>query len=163
MDNLQKWLTRAAVGAALAFCVTVACAGSLPSAPPIPLYTLRMEQASSSMNFLPTEHHPFTYTTEPGWVVTSPVEGWCGVIQPETGVSTCSDTTCLTYWPTCSTCSGYTCEEICSTCEDTCDHTCAGYTCEGTCGELTCQTCGSTCVGPTCVQITCVPSTCYGC
>lgn len=161
MDNVQKWLTIAVVGAAFSFCV--ACAGGSPSASNIPLYTMRMEQASSNMNFLPAEQNTFTYTTEPGCILTSSVAGWCGAAQPATGVSTCSDTTCLTYWPTCSTCSGDTCEVTCVTCEDTCDSTCAGYTCESTCGEPTCQTCGSTCVGPTCVQVTCVPSTCYGC
>ena len=41
-----------------------------------PLYTFRMEQASSEMNFLPEEKSTFIYTTEKGYQLNAYVHGY---------------------------------------------------------------------------------------
>ena len=125
-----------------------------------PLYTVRMEQASSGMNFLPTQVNEFTYITEKGYSVNYATLGYCGVSPFSTGdtcepdtceLETCEDPTCpWTCWQTCS----YTCNPTCnsSTCLNTCPSTCrtcpptCPLTCEPTCREFTCvKTCAPTC------------------
>jgi hypothetical protein len=115
-----------------------------PSTSNTPLYTLRMEQASSRMNFLPTTMNNFTYITEQGYEANYDVLGCCGGIEPlDTGVWTCYYSTCggPTCWLTCpASCYG-TCYD--PTCPATCPYTC-GYSCGGTC--YTCEeTCEETC------------------
>ncbi|MBU7026332.1 MAG: hypothetical protein HXS48_05270 [Theionarchaea archaeon] len=100
-----------------------------------PLYTLRMEQASSKMNFLPTERNTFTYETEGRYVLNSC--GYCDGAKPLNPY-------------TCATCDEYYCDNP-SLCYGTCYSTCPG-----TCS--TCVTC-NTCSGPTC-EGTCYPTEC---
>ncbi len=128
----RKW-SLAVIGAAVTLlavtCVTAASWSDTP------LYTLRMEQASSEMNFLPVERSGFTYTAEKGCSLDYDGAGCCFVKPLEEP----------TYWETCSTCEstceGGTCE---GTCYSTCPNTCA--TCEPTCEQNTCwNTCDSTC------------------
>lgn len=112
-----------------------------------PLYMVRMEQASSRMNFMPAEVNEFAYAAGAGYTLNYDVQGCCGGITPDT-------------WTFGSTCDG-TCTE--PTCADTCRLTCDDPTCEDTCPAtcpLTCDTCTSTCTtcGGTC-YITC-SSTC---
>jgi hypothetical protein len=129
-----------------------------------PLYILRMEQASDSMNFLPTAVNDFTYTAEKGYELnlgigeSCNIYGFCGNVSPySTGDDTC--------W-TCKTCSTQ-CEQsicvatcsTCSTCPATCPATCSTCsTCPATC-PATCE--GATCSGATCSN-TCLPKrTCF--
>lgn len=129
-----------------------------------PLYTVRMEQASSKMNFLPTERSNFVYTTEEGCNLDFNAVGCCNSAKLLDTVDTC----CLT--TPCVTCNGDTCSVTCpATCPNTCPNTC--YTCPYTCNQPTCvgdtcedPTCG-TCVpgGPTCVYNTCTPTKCARC
>jgi hypothetical protein len=139
---------------AVLFTVMFATATSLMA--DTPLYTFRMEQASSKMNFLPTETSSFTYTAEIGCTVTYAVERYCGFAMPL--MTTPYDTLCETCGPeTCDTCQ--TCEETCEetcypTCQNTCWQTCNDPTCPGTC-PVTCSTCNPTCTEPTC------PTTCW--
>lgn len=121
-----------------------------------PLYTVRMEQASSKMNFLPTAVSGFIYTAGEGYTLDCEASASCSNCVPlvSGGVNTCE--TCpghITCWNTCPD----TCEPSCEgTCfEPTCSSTCP-VTCE-TCTQPTCETC-ETC--STCV--TC-PSTCSTC
>jgi len=127
----RKWsLAVFSIGITL-LAVTCATASSWSSTP---LYTFRMEQASSQMNFLPVERSGFTYTAEKGYSLNYGA-GCCFVNPLEEP----------TYWETCSTCE-YTCEGgTCEgTCYSTCPNTCA--TCEPTCEQNTCwNTCDSTC------------------
>lgn len=111
-----------------------------------PLYRVRMEQASSEMNFLPTAVNNFTYTAEQGYILNCRAAGCDGIPLGITEGKTCDGTcqgqvtcqgynTCdLTCWSTCPNTCGNTCPLTC----DTCDQTCA--TCEGTC-QGTCITC----------------------
>ncbi|MBU6997570.1 MAG: hypothetical protein HXS41_08590 [Theionarchaea archaeon] len=105
-----------------------------------PLYTVRMEQASSKMNFLSTPVNEFTYSTEGGQTFGYHITGrtcacW-GDQTPQLPL-------------TCNTCDDYYCEEpthcgTCVTCYSTCQDTCPN----------TCSTC-STCSGSTCEPATC--------
>ncbi len=108
-----------------------------------PLHTMRMEQASSEMNFLPTAVNEFTYTTEKGNNLNYGLPRKYGDVVP-----------CDTWQQP------YTC--IYSTCEDTCE-TCDAPTCPDTCG-YTCDdpTCGGTCDDPTCYVTSCGEKTCSG-
>ncbi len=134
-----------------------------------PLFTLRMEQASSKMNFLSTAMNGFTYNTRNGFTLNSCALGYCGGV-----VLLGTDATCH---PTCDTCAS-TCPDTCfSTCPDTCINTCPNtcpatcpntclYTCDDpvTChGERTCKdSCGQTC--PASCGGTCYGNTeCYPC
>jgi len=151
--------------------LTVAFVASGSLAANTPLYTVRMEQASSKMNFLPTERSNFVYTTEEGCNLNCNAVGCCNGAK-----LLGTDYTCYLTIP-CVTCNGgtcsytcpYTCGNTCDdpTCPDTCPYTCDDYTCnEPTCVGDTCEdpTCG-TCVpgGPTCVYNTCTPTRCARC
>jgi hypothetical protein len=119
------------------------------------LYTVRMEQASSQMSFLPTEMNTFSYTTEKGYVLDYNAS-YCsyGAVPLETEpFSTCEGY--FTCEPSCYgwTCSGWTCYGSCQ------GWTCWGYTCFDSCGPFTCYA-PETCL-PTC-DYTC-PATCYTC
>ena len=161
-----------AISAAIAFCAVTAVAASPKRGVNAPLYTFRMEQASSNMNFLPTAVNAFEYTTEKGYVLDCDTGGCCtnGGVVYDTGCYTCPDDTCEhcpTYFPA-QTCD-YTCPETCpvtchETCPVTCEHTCP-YTCKLTCADTCPYTCESTCP-ETCLVTcaTCNPTctdTCY--
>ncbi|MBU7026917.1 MAG: hypothetical protein HXS48_08240 [Theionarchaea archaeon] len=128
-----------------------------------PLYTVRMEQASSKMNFLPTAVNGFTYTTEKGYTLDCNVSGYCGAVPLISGgVSTCE--TCQgqsTCWNTCPDTCEPSCEGTCfgSTCSSTCPSTCSGQTCD-TCTQPTCETCETCSTCPT--QTSTCWSTCSG-
>jgi hypothetical protein len=67
LDKSKKSLV--VISVAITFCtVTFATASSLTLN--TPLYIVRMEQASSEMNFLPTEVNGFTYTAVKGCELT---------------------------------------------------------------------------------------------
>jgi hypothetical protein len=132
------------IGTALGFLlVTIVTAGSWMSSSP--LYTVRMEQASSEMNFLPTALSGFTYVTEKGHMLDYCCSnGYCGMmplgtstgsicdtcypICDETQEYTCYQTSCQSTCYTCSTCSTcpgqWTCPNTCRTCFSTCPYTC---------------------------------------
>lgn len=138
----------ALISISLAFFAIAAVNARLPLN--TPLYTIRMEQASSQMNFLPTEMNIFTYTTEKGFELNYDVSGsFCNVDPLGTGKWTCYDSTCGTCdLPSCE--GGNTCELTCpATCVATCGSSCGGTcwpTCEWTCNQWTCD--GSTCDYP---------------
>lgn len=143
----------------------VVCAAVVTAPAPVcdtPLYTVRMEQVSNNMHFLPTEVTPFVYTAERGCTVTGTVVTYCSGQPLSTGSTFC---------PTCEpqdTCSGTceSCQQTCGTCwltcPETCDLTCF-YTCWPTCGSTcpnTCSTCEETCsTCPLTCRMTC--NTCY--
>lgn len=141
------------VVASTAFAVlTVATVTATPWISDTPLYAYRMEQASSKMNFLPTQVATFTYNAEKGYTLSYEAAGFCSAepLAP-TGeeIETC--------WPECTT-NEYTCP---NTCEWTCFmSTCPVNTCSQTCYTCPENTCNSTCTSPyTCHLSTCV-STC---
>lgn len=99
-----------------------------------PLYTYRMEQASSRMNFLPIEKNSFTYAADGGYILNHEVLRCCGGVSPlmtegSTCNPTCDEKTCITCL-TCASC--FLCEtsETCDTCS-TCNPTCSSATCSG--------------------------------
>lgn len=109
-----------------------------------PLYTYRIEQASSEMNFLPTEMNNFAYTIEKGFTLEY------DSFEEQSDVES-SPNICITIPPlctidiTCSTVCQSTCANTCpSTCTNTCDNPTCGNTCE-TCGNTCPDTCGNTC------------------
>lgn len=174
MDGKQK-MAIAVVGAVIALCaVTAVTAHSRTQN--TPLYTVRMEQASSQMNFLPTAMNEFTYSAESGCTLNCNVSGYCGA-EPlithqadtfctcfpycETTEYTCeSDPTCMI---TCNTCIDPTCPFTCfSTCPDTCPNTCDGATCTQPTCEETCPSTCDTCQGWTCDATGC-QFTCFTC
>lgn len=122
-----------------------------------PLYTVRMEQASSKMHFLPAIMNTVVYTAEQGYTLTCAVTGGTIPFKPET-TDTCEGWTCeyTCVGSTCASTCPYTCPNTCqSTCPNTCQNTCPN-TCYNTCEE-TCEVCVtiSTCV--TCGGRTCDP------
>ena len=162
MDR-KKILVIAVVSMVLAsFAVTAVAASSKTSSSPtvnVPLYTVRMEQASSEMNFLPTEKHNFAYNTEKGCTLNYCVADNCNSAVP---LHTSSQNTCYGYvtcegsatcWQTCYgyTHGGYTCFATCYnwwTCTPaTCHYSCGAYTCVAvfTCMGTCVQTCPETC------------------
>ncbi len=163
MDRTEKMLM-AAIGIAIVPLVA-ACVAASPQVATTPLYTVRMEQASSEMNFLPTAVNDFTYTTEKGYTLGYDIAGCCGSLSSDTYQLTCDYySTCQNTCPdTCPSTCAYSCGQTsCLTCPDTCILTCD--TCEGrTCSEPTCRkTCKVSCGGScwytcdyTCESITC--------
>jgi hypothetical protein len=155
--------------------VAVACAIVFVTASALaantPLYTVRMEQASHKMGFLPTAINEFTYTAEKG-VTVEYTSGYGNSTSPySTGYYTCPDETCehcLTYPPavtcqsTCEpTCQSPTCPNTCqNTCPNTCQNTCPN-TCQNTCPQTCPNTCQNTCP-VTCDGVSC-PLTCDSC
>ncbi len=140
--------------------MAAACVAASPSEYTTPLYAIRMEQASSEMNFLPTAVNGFTYNTEKGYTVDYNSSTYCSAQL----LTTSSNDTCYGY----STCDGsYTCWQTCS------GYTHGGYTCQPTCYVWTCtpETCDITYCAFTCVAVdTCMgtcsatcPSTCETC
>ena len=144
----QKWALMVLSAAVVSLVISTVAAS--PGESNTPLYTVRMEQASSAMNFLPTEKNSFTYTTEPGYTLeyngAQDVYGMQYLYYPPTNLMyyTCLGLTCYFSCNQEQTCFGY------GTCLDTCNYTCVTclyYSCGGTCltcGDicLTCFTCG---------------------
>lgn len=158
----KKWSFAVIGVVAVLFAVTFTTASSLAGTP---LYTVRMEQHSNNMNFLPTAVHGFTYTTENGYTLDYDVPKYCGGVVPLGTDATCFPT-CLNTCPnTCDETCPNTCDYTCDTCEETCPFTCpitCWVSCYGTCFGETCDFCEptsyDTCTGPqTCVR------TCYPC
>jgi hypothetical protein len=81
--------------------LTIAVAAANSPAFSTPLYTVRMEQASSQMSFLPTEMNNFTYTTEKGYTVNYDILARCDYAGLSFGGFTCPETC------------PYTCEQTC--------------------------------------------------
>lgn len=140
-DHINKKVLASIIGGALVL-LAVACVTASSFKAYTPLYVLRMEQASSEMNFLPTTVNDFLYSAENGVTVNCSVSGYCSVLPMGT------DATCH---PSCQTCA-QTCPVTCyDTCPYTCLYTCnditCGYTCPCTCDDPTCP---YTCEGPTC-------------
>lgn len=137
----RKMISLAVISAVLTgFAITAVLASSWTFA--TPLYTVRMEQASSRMNFLPTEMKGFTYMTERGCSLNYDSLGYCSV-SPLSDRPTSPQILCKwtdpysTCQSTCSTCP-VTCPETCytclvETCPDTCPMTCGGSTCNPPC------------------------------
>lgn len=112
-----------AVGTVIAVLAVMCVAASVQTSS-TPLYTVRMEQISSEMNFLPTAVNGFTYTAEKGYTVNCEVSAYNGanLFNP------------LTIGTTCETCHDPTCVTCFHTCLPTCDDT----TCRNTCGVSYC-------------------------
>jgi hypothetical protein len=116
MDKRQK-LSLAGVGVILVLC-TVTAVTARGWTLHTPLYRVRMEQASSEMNFLPTDMSTFTYTAEKGYTLDYCAAGGCGVVPLATGPVgtcetceyTCDDPTCP---PVCLSTFRYTCTKPC--------------------------------------------------
>ncbi len=121
---MNKNLSGAAVG--ISAVLILAAAGNLQTLS-TPLYTYRIEQMSSEMNFFTTAVHDFSYTTEKGFTFT------------------CENSKCskelfnpLTIGFTCETCRDPTCVTCPDTCIPTCEPTCEESTCIPTCGVSVC-------------------------
>ena len=181
---MDKKMVAAAVGVAVVLCAVAVVTASPRISSNTPLYTMRMEQASNKMHFLPTEKNNFTYTIERGYNLEHLVGAMFGEVALDTTPctceectvdftcphGTCSDTcdTCFTCTNTCEGTCGPTCPgtcATCSTCNRTCANTCAETcvsSCDGTCSDTcpqTCATCETVCEH-TCY--TCEGETCYG-
>ncbi|MBU7048191.1 MAG: hypothetical protein HXS54_17280 [Theionarchaea archaeon] len=158
MNGKQKMFI-VVISLSLTLCVVAAVSATTKRGSDTPLYTFRMEQASSEKNFLPTERSTFAYSAKQGYTLVYDSAKECSCITPlATGYNTCQDTcpetceddTCeeTTCPNTCSTCTQPTCPATCpntclSTCPSTCTNTCP-ETCEATCAS-TCSTCVYTC------------------
>lgn len=130
----KKKILIAAISIAFVF-LAVAFVIARPSTSNTPLYTLRMEQASSKMNFLPTEINEFIYAAEKGYELNYNVRGYCKGTTP-LGTKpplSCEEPTC---GPSCDPTCPYTCDN--PTCPETCPYTCE-FTCWSTC--ITCSEC----------------------
>ena len=133
---------------AVAVSLAVTAVTASPLITNTPLYTIRMEQLSNKMHFLPTLVNNFTYTAESGYNLNfdAPVE-YCSTAEPLDH--------CTNYATTCDV----TCEP---TCPGTAPCTCGGYTCDQTSCQDTCGT-GETCDPTSCDQDTCYVPTCITC
>lgn len=172
----RKKMLATVVSVAVVLAVTAVTASSVTSN--TPLYTYRMEQQSSKMNFLSTEMNDFTYTAEKGYTILFDSTG-CSSAQPCSTYDTCSECTtieitCWSCWNTCwntcpATCES-TCPNTCGTCAQTCPNTCKNTcpstcwsTCPNTCWDTCWNTCEYTCEGPECTTIEITCWTCYSC
>jgi hypothetical protein len=102
--------------------VTVAAVTAIPLTYNTPLYTVRMEQISSEMNFLPTEMNDFTFTAENGYNLNY-IPEYCDVGSYDTYARTYDGS---------YTCWGY------YTCPFTCN---SNITCYSTCRPTACAPC----------------------
>ena len=152
----KKWIS---VGVISVFIVslTVAAGSATFLTTNSPLFNLRMEQASSRMNFLPRDVHTFTYATGNGYTVNIEVSGFCSVrpmapdTEPECKPDPISVSGTCDQW-TCGDTCWYTCHYVntcANTCPATCPNTCGVPTCGNTC-ELTCPEteCSPECIPP---------------
>ena len=136
----RKLIFLAVMSVALVFLAVTAATAHTWTSPNTPLYTLRMEQASTKMNFSPAKGNGFAYTVEKGHILGYDIAGYFSDGEPlatgckPTCVETCLETCVSTCPQTCvSTC--FTCVSTCPySCVNTCWSTCA-YTCDLTCDE----------------------------
>jgi len=145
VDRKQMLVAIVSVTAVSLTIIAVTASSSISNTP---LYTFRMEQASSKLNFLPVPLNEFTYTTEKGYDLHEDVKGSSSILAPPST----AEETCETCDPGEYTCSNQTCWNTCllvHTCQSTCWNTCPN----------TCSTCGFTCGGETC-KVTCEYPTC---
>lgn len=129
----KKLMVVALIAATALIIATTVSASSFTGSP---LFSLRMEQQSSKMNFLPAEIKGFTYAAESKSCLTLDMSLCCNAVplgpEPTSEQNPCEWTvqtcplTCLNTCPqTCQTC--YTC--LVETCPNTCSFTCGGSTC----------------------------------
>ena len=117
MDKTQKRISVFVASSALI--LTVACAAGSFWVSTTPLYTYRMEQVSSRMNFLPTKVNEFAYTAENAYTLEYHVSGNYDDTKPlecSYYLTTCADTCRSTCNPTCDdpfTCNWSTCKLLC--------------------------------------------------
>lgn len=139
----RKMMSLAVISAAALLAVTCVTASSWTLN--TPLYAMRMEQASSKMNFLPTKVNTFSYTTEKGSTLNYGAAGYCDNEQSLASGDPCIsiELSCIATY--CETCPQTQCGSTCSTCEFTCPYgTHCPHTCHDTCVK-TCSTCPNTC------------------
>jgi hypothetical protein len=116
---MSKKLHLVLIGAAVVF-LAMACVSARTS-PSTPLYTMRMEQASSEMNFLPTAVESYNYTAESGYSLNCTVTEYRGGATPLGTEFTCGGDTCQpTCLPTCRPTCWDTCPKTCVTCAPEC-------------------------------------------
>lgn len=113
MNKGRKFI--AVIGMAI-ISLFAAAANATSPASHTPLYTFRMEQKSSQMNFLTTEMNSFTYGAEKDYNLNYDILGCCNVIPLATVPITQCESTCpITCEETCEeSCGG---PETCSTCD----------------------------------------------
>ena len=134
--RIQKWMSVAAVVAAITF--LAATAATARRIPDTPLYMYRMETQSSEMDFLPTAVNGFTYSTEKGstlqygFVDGSNVVSIFDILPVLDTGPPCQDT----YWVTCVHTEKFTCKQAYDTCLG---GVCLGYTHQDTCGWTCCD------------------------
>lgn len=122
---------------------TVSCAAAFAAASPrsvtTPLYTARMEQASSEMRFLPTTMNTFTYITREGYTLDHEASGdWYSGYH----WFLASEISCPTV-VTCESCIICPTDINCPTEGSTCEPTeCFMNTCLDTQCDRTCYACG---------------------
>lgn len=140
MNKNQMWISTAIVSMAI-MSLAVGAAANPQKQSITPLYTYRMQQASSSMNFLPMEKNDFIYTAEKGCELQYILEGSSDTV----GAGNVNDYTW--YWTLDCTCQWM--------------WTCYEWTCwPQTCGyQMTCNV-NWTCQYMTCGRWTCWPWTC---
>lgn len=116
----RKMLAFIAGIALVSFAIAGVCASSW--AYKTPLYTMRMEQVSNDMHFLPPEMNDFTYTAENGYNLNYDVSAFSATttssvnFQTFDGSNTCNGSSTCAYSYTCP----FTCNITCSrTCEPT--------------------------------------------
>jgi hypothetical protein len=133
----NRMIAVVSAGAVVVLLAATAVTASLGTS--TPLYTVRMEQASSRMNYLPTVVNTFSYTVEPGYTLLYDSLACCSVKPLDKPTMPVCEPTEETCWTECGTCLS-TCPDTCEglTC-DTCDLCPTNYTCHTIC------TCGSTC------------------
>ena len=137
LDKKQKWISCGAVSIAIVFLAITAVTASSLKLSNTPLYTFRMEKASSDQNFLPVEMSNFAYSAERGSRLGYDASGGTCVDAPlATGLTQCLPECPPSEYSTCCYTCSYTCVNTCSTCVSTCSSTCVN----------TCRTCVNTCV-----------------
>ena len=124
-ETVNKMMSVPVIGIVLV-CLIASFVTAFEGIPDSPLYTIRMEQASIKMHFMPGENQEYTYIAEQGYELPYNIV-YGGSVIP---LSTALDTDCLnTCGGTCSTCFA-----TCGTCECTCPVGCyIGETSEPDC------------------------------
>jgi hypothetical protein len=156
----RKLIFLAVMSVALVFLAVTAATAHPWTSPNTPLYTLRMEKASSEMNFSPAKGNGFAYTVEKGHTISYDVAEFYSDAEL---LATCKPSCVYSCTDTCGGTCNSSCGETCpQTCVNTCDSTCVN-TCDSTCVNTCPQTCVSTCdasCNGTC-DYTCA-DTCWG-
>ena len=114
MNRIQKRVSIAVISVSI-MSLALACVTASPPTSNTPLYTFRMEQASSESNFLPTAVNEFTYNTKNGYTLnwgfvtdgSFPYNGSGGVFELWYPTQYWREHTCSKYQ---GTCIGLTCD-----------------------------------------------------